>query len=223
MKHGEPLRRVRGDHHGRGGNALELVHQHGRALLVHVVRHDHARCDSAAPRCATNSANEGARAAALAGTAERCRSVRICAVFEPGAAHMSTTRWCGCTSRKRGGSMLTASWRLTAPCSMRTNVLILERRTQSEDTHTYAHAHLAFHQQKPVTELLGGTNLPQLVPRHTVVPSFVTGVPAATHRGPRARARAASGGRTTGWATAVAPPRPRRPSRPARSRHAAAG
>ncbi len=40
-----------------------------------------------------------------------CKNSIICAVFEPGAAHMSRTLWWGFTSRKNGGIMLTASWR----------------------------------------------------------------------------------------------------------------
>ena len=41
------------------------------------------------------------------------------AVLEPGAAHMSSTLWWGLTSRSRGGIMLTASWRLMLPCSVK--------------------------------------------------------------------------------------------------------
>jgi hypothetical protein len=35
--------------------------------------------------------------------------------FDPGAAHMSKTTWCGSTSRKSGGSIDTASWRVMFP------------------------------------------------------------------------------------------------------------
>ena len=35
--------------------------------------------------------------------------------FDPGAAHMSKTIWCGSTSRKSGGSIETASWRVMFP------------------------------------------------------------------------------------------------------------
>ena len=37
--------------------------------------------------------------------------------MDPGAAHMSRTRWWGSTSRKRGGTMDTASCRVMPPAS----------------------------------------------------------------------------------------------------------
>lgn len=38
-------------------------------------------------------------------------------VLLPGAAHMSSTAWCGWTFNSSGGNMLTTSWRVRAPCS----------------------------------------------------------------------------------------------------------
>ena len=38
--------------------------------------------------------------------------------FDPGAAHISRTIWCGSTPRKSGGSMETASCRVIFPCQM---------------------------------------------------------------------------------------------------------
>jgi hypothetical protein len=54
--------------------------------------------------------------------------------FDPGAAHMSKTRWCGSTSRKSGGSIDTASWRVIFPYEKESRIRLevgLVRRTTS--------------------------------------------------------------------------------------------
>ena len=78
-----------------------------------------ARCSDASLATTTPEGTRFPASSARFAAAARAWSIsRSWNVFEPGAAHMSRTRWCGCTSSSKGGIIETASCLVIAPTSL---------------------------------------------------------------------------------------------------------
>ena len=115
-----------------GASGCSLFHatfRFGMLLASTLVTHrlgDGRRCAWCTSMCArlvseslatTAPMGIGSNASGEAVSGEWIASIS-CAVLEPGAAHMSSTKWCGFTSRNSGGSIDTASCREMLPTSV---------------------------------------------------------------------------------------------------------
>ena len=92
-------------------------------MAAHPHPHPHPPCTRRHPRrLLRHRQRRQRRASAAAAFRVRVRRLHIstsCCAFDPGLAHMSSTVWCRRTSRRRGGTIETAScrWRLPRSCS----------------------------------------------------------------------------------------------------------